>query len=71
MGNPCTEYRVHIDLCIIHESKLYSYSEDISDNSKIKFPIVVKPVNEGSSLGVKICKNKNYLHNVTKNLFKK
>ena len=40
-------------------------------NSKIKFPIVVKPVNEGSSLGVKICKNKNYLRNVTKNLFKK
>ena len=40
-------------------------------NSKIKFPIVVKPVNEGSSLGVKICKNKNYLYNVTKNLFKK
>jgi len=25
---------------------------------KIKFPIVVKPVNEGSSLGVYICKNK-------------
>ena len=40
-------------------------------NSKIKFPIVVKPVNEGSSLGVKICKNKNYLRDVTKNLFKK
>ena len=30
MGNPCTEYRVH-------KSKLYSYSEDISDNAKIKF----------------------------------
>jgi len=25
---------------------------------KIKFPIVIKPVNEGSSLGVHICKNK-------------
>ena len=25
---------------------------------KIKFPIVIKPVNEGSSLGVYICKNK-------------
>ena len=27
-------------------------------NEKIKFPIVIKPVNEGSSLGVYICKNK-------------
>ena len=26
-------------------------------NKKIQFPIVVKPINEGSSLGVKICKN--------------
>tara|TARA_B110000438_G_scaffold285434_1_gene315522 strand:- start:95 stop:1015 length:921 start_codon:yes stop_codon:yes gene_type:complete len=26
--------------------------------SKIKFPIVIKPVNEGSSLGVYLCKNK-------------
>ena len=27
-------------------------------NKKIKFPIVIKPVNEGSSLGVLYCKNK-------------
>ena len=27
-------------------------------NKKIKFPLVIKPVNEGSSLGVYICKNK-------------
>jgi len=26
-------------------------------NKKIKFPIVIKPINEGSSLGVYICKN--------------
>ena len=26
-------------------------------NEKIKFPIVIKPINEGSSLGVYICKN--------------
>ena len=25
---------------------------------RIKFPVVIKPVNEGSSLGVYICKNK-------------
>ena len=27
-------------------------------NKKINFPIVIKPINEGSSLGVHICKNK-------------
>jgi D-alanine-D-alanine ligase len=27
-------------------------------NKKIKFPLVIKPINEGSSLGVYICKNK-------------
>ena len=27
-------------------------------SKKIKFPIVIKPINEGSSLGVSICKNK-------------
>ena len=26
-------------------------------NKRIKYPVVVKPINEGSSLGVKICKN--------------
>ena len=26
-------------------------------SKKIKFPIVIKPINEGSSLGVYICKN--------------
>jgi D-alanine-D-alanine ligase len=38
---------------------------------KIIFPIVVKPVNEGSSLGVEICKNKILLLKKTKKLFKK
>ena len=37
----------------------------------IKFPIVVKPVNEGSSIGVKICKNIMDLKKSTKSLFKK
>jgi D-alanine-D-alanine ligase len=40
-------------------------------NNKIKFPIVVKPINEGSSLGVEVCKNKNILLKETKKLFKK
>ena len=38
---------------------------------KIKFPIVVKPINEGSSIGVKICKNIMNLNKSTKSLFKK
>ena len=38
---------------------------------KIKFPIVVKPTNEGSSIGVKICKNILDLNKSTKSLFKK
>ena len=38
---------------------------------KIRFPIVLKPVNEGSSLGVKVCKNKNKLFKSIKQLFKK
>jgi len=31
------------------------------NSKKIKFPIVIKPINEGSSLGVYICKNKKML----------
>jgi len=37
----------------------------------INFPVVTKPVDEGSSLGVKISKNLNSLHKSTNNLFKK
>ena len=29
----------------------------ILKNKKINFPIVIKPINEGSSIGVNICKN--------------
>ena len=40
-------------------------------NKKIEYPVVVKPVNEGSSLGVKICKNLGDLKIKSKILFKK
>ena len=43
----------------------------IISKKKINFPVVVKPINEGSSLGVKICKNKNLLFKFTKYLLKK
>ncbi len=36
---------------------------------KISFPVVVKPINEGSSLGVKISKNILNLKKITKSLF--
>lgn len=39
--------------------------------NKINFPIVVKPINEGSSLGVQVCKNIRKLEVETKKLFKK
>ena len=38
---------------------------------KFKFPIITKPVNEGSSLGVEICKNIKSLFNSINRLFKK
>ena len=36
-------------------------------SAKIKFPIVIKPSNEGSSLGVYICKNEKQLKKIIKN----
>ena len=38
------------------------------NNKKIRFPIVIKPINEGSSLGVSICKNKKQFKNKYKKL---
>jgi len=38
--------------------------------NKIKFPVVIKPINEGSSLGVFICKNKKQLKQNYKKLLK-
>jgi D-alanine-D-alanine ligase len=39
-------------------------------NKKIRFPIVIKPINEGSSLGVYICKNKLQFNTKYKKLMK-
>ena len=49
-----------------YESKLHEYMKI----KKIHLPIVVKPVNEGSSLGVYICKNKKELKKNFKILMK-
>ena len=51
-----------------------SYKENFVNKiktKKIKFPIVIKPVNEGSSLGVYICENKVHLNKNLKKLKKK
>ncbi len=38
---------------------------------KIKYPVIVKPINEGSSLGVKLCQNRKNLIKSIDKLFKK
>ena len=50
-----------------NKKKLISFIK----RKRIKFPIVVKPINEGSSIGVKITKNILELNNSVKSLFKK
>ncbi len=49
------------------ENKIFKILKKI----KINFPVVIKPINEGSSLGVKIAKNIFELKKFTKALFKK
>jgi D-alanine-D-alanine ligase len=45
--------------------------KNIIKSNRINFPIVVKPINEGSSIGVNICKNFISISKITKKLFKK
>jgi len=42
---------------LLHKDFVEEFEKKIK-TKKIKFPIVIKPINEGSSLGVYICKNK-------------
>ena len=44
--------------------------KNLSNQKKIKFPMVSKPINEGSSLGVKICKDQSSLFSSIDKLFK-
>ena len=50
---------------------LLNKNYNINKFKKIKFPLVIKPINEGSSLGVYICKNKVQLKKKYKKLMKK
>ena len=45
--------------------------QKIMKSKKINYPIVLKPINEGSSLGVEICKNKEKLFRLSRYLFQK
>ncbi|MBD1146997.1 D-alanine--D-alanine ligase [Pelagibacterales bacterium SAG-MED28] len=45
--------------------------QKIISSKKINFPVILKPINEGSSLGVEICKNKKKLSRSSHYLFKK
>ena len=42
---------------ILHKNEEVNFKKK-KRNKKINFPVVIKPINEGSSLGVYICKNK-------------
>jgi D-alanine-D-alanine ligase len=55
------------------EKELFNITKlkKILTNKGTKFPIVIKPVSEGSSLGVKVCKNGPSLIKAAKNLFMK
>ena len=43
----------------------------IKTQKKLKFPVVIKPINEGSSVNVFICTKKNFIKNLKKLIFYK
>ena len=55
----------------INKNNKISSLEKILKLKRILYPVIVKPTNEGSSLGVELCKNKKNLINSTKKLLKK
>ncbi len=56
---------------IIYELNYKNKILKILKNKKIKFPLVTKPINEGSSLGVEVSSNKERLFKSLKKQFKK
>ena len=54
---------------LFEKNQKKSFSKKLKE-TKIKFPIVIKPVSEGSSLGVEICNNKYILRKKLKKLIK-
>ena len=75
--NKIISKEIFIQKKILTPKYFFLYDEELKgnilkrniDKKKITFPIVIKPVNEGSSLGVKIIKNLKDLKNSAKTLF--
>ena len=58
-------------ITIIKSSFKPNTIQKIFKKKMIKFPIVLKPINEGSSLGVEVCKDKKNIKKKINRLFKK
>ena len=55
----------------VHRAEKKNYNlKKILIKKKLHFPLVIKPINQGSSLGVKIAKNFKYLKKITFNLLR-
>ena len=67
------KYKIKSPKYFVLKKQSYNKSKLIKDvkTNKIKSPIVVKPTNEGSRIGVKICKNVLDLNKSAQHLFKK
>ena len=47
-------------------SQILKKKNQIKIQRELKFPVVIKPINEGSSVGVYICNKKNFIKNINK-----
>jgi len=61
---------INVPKYFILKKKFKAQIEKKIKNRKIKFPIVIKPINEGSSLGVYICRDKKNFNKNYKKLIK-
>ena len=61
---------INVPKYFILKKNLKTHIEKKIKNKKIKFPLVIKPINEGSSLGVYICRDKKNFNRNYKKLIK-
>jgi len=61
---------INVPKCFILKKNLKTYIQKEIKIRKMKFPLVIKPVNEGSSLGVYICRDKKNFKKNYKKLIK-
>ena len=72
----CQDKQEFHDLCIKYNlpvPKKYDISEELTDDelSKIEFPVIVKPVDQGAGVGIHICRNREELKDGCKDAYKK